>query len=115
MNNEIELLERKEAAIVACIDALAPLNQQNDLMISEKEILIEALQEISEYPALYKLKNRVNKIKTPDYNASLAQSILRLAISGEAMPNDLIRLNEALENAYHSLREQLEQRKKTSL
>jgi hypothetical protein len=97
------IVSQKEAAITACIDALAPVNSMECSNEDVKTCLLEALGAIDDYPNIYRLKRFVLKANSPDYNAAAVEKLLRLCILGEAPQMALNTINEALENALQYL------------
>lgn len=103
----IDLLQ-KETAIVACMDALAPLNSF-DFSPSE---LTAALQEAYEalntkYPNMRELKRKVVKARTVDSYAVKAENDLRLCLEGKGTLLHICSVNAYISDALEQVQKEM--------
>src|SRR4051812_43776837 len=98
---------QKQAAIVACLNALTPLESLDFSPMESKEALSNALQAICSYPRLEIIKRRVHRKFTLDACVVAIEKDLRLCIAGEGTILVLCAINAALADALIFLQKEL--------
>lgn len=93
----------KEAIINGWIKPLPRVIDMDCNQDDIKEVLINTLQLIAQYPGIEQLKRKVLKKDNPDYYIVEAEKLLRLCISGEAPEMAFHTINEVLYKALEKL------------